>query len=63
MKYKVFTSFVPPNAVKDLYSKVTPGSYEVIDIVDGRGILVNFLYMREFVANRDVEKYGRLFES
>lgn len=63
MKYKVFTSFVPPNAVKDLYSKVTPGIYEVIDIVDGRGILVNFLYMQEFIANRDVEKYGRLFES
>jgi len=63
MKYKVSIAFVPPNASRDLYSHVAPGLYEIIDIVDGRGILVNFTYMREFIANRDVEKYGRLYES
>lgn len=62
MRYKVSKEFTPLSAQRGLYSHVSPATYNVIDIVDGRGILVDFIYMREFIANREVELYGRLIE-
>lgn len=63
MKYVVRKSFIPANSDKNIYSVAAPGKYEVIDIIDGKGVRVNFLYMYEYINNREIEQYGRLIES